>query len=279
MSDMSLLACGVTLSISCVTYASHKQILSNTIASLAVACAYAQQQGQLQSASLTLIDNGPDDNNRINIECLAQQYAHAFAAVKIKTGHGNIGYGCGHNLAIALANSDYHLVLNPDVILDKESLSIALTYMANNSDVGLLAPDAVGENGERQYLAKRMPHFSVLVARALNCSWLNKKLKVLLDRYEYRDLIPAAQPIQIELASGCFMLFRGVVLRRVEGFNPAYFMYFEDFDLSDRVARVAQVVHHPGVKIVHYGGGAARKGLKHIIYFFVSYFKFSLKSK
>lgn len=179
---MPALSQSVRLSVSCVTYASDDTVLKCTLQSLVEAGQYAKQQGILHNMTVQLIDNGPDAEHHRLIEKLAEELAGTFDSLRVLSGHGNIGYGCGHNLAIALAKSDYHLVLNPDVILDKESLSIALTYMAHNSDVGLLAPDAMGENGERQYLAKRMPHFSVLVARALNCSWLNKKLKVLLDR-------------------------------------------------------------------------------------------------
>ena len=36
-------------------------------------------------------------------------------------GHGNIGYGSAHNLILDRLSSDFHLILNPDVIIDKDS--------------------------------------------------------------------------------------------------------------------------------------------------------------
>lgn len=256
-----------SLSISCVTYASNEAVLLNTLNSLAVACAYARSLGELANTSLTLIDNGPDYKNLELIQQLAERYSTNFDSIHIKTGHGNLGYGRGHNLTIHETASEYHLVLNPDVVLDKTSLAIALTYMAENADVGLLAPDARGENGERQYIAKRQPTFSVLLARALNRPWLNRRLKKQLEYYECRDLIPAKKPVEVELASGCFMFFRTSILQRVGGFNPIFFMYFEDFDLSLRVSNKSKIMHHPKIAIVHLGGSATKKNFRRICYF------------
>ena len=70
--------------------------------------------------------------------------------------------------------------------------------------------------------------------------------------------------MDVPIVSGCFMFFRRDVLDAVGGFSPDYFLYFEDFDLSLRVSKVARIAYVPAVRIVHHGGDAARKGLKHI---------------
>ena len=54
------------------------------------------------------------------------------------------------------------------------------------------------------------------------------------------------------------------VLREAGGFDPRFFLYFEDYDLSLRVARKTRIAYVPAVKVVHHGGHAARKGLRHI---------------
>ena len=51
------------------------------------------------------------------------------------------------------------------------------------------------------------------------------------------------------------------------GFDPRYFLYFEDFDWSVRLAKTGQLVYLPSFRIVHHGGGAARKGWRHIRWF------------
>jgi GT2 family glycosyltransferase len=76
------------------------------------------------------------------------------------------------------------------------------------------------------------------------------------------------------LASGCFMFMRGDALRAAGGFDPAYFMYFEDYNLSLRLARQGTLAFVPAVKIVHHGGGAAAKGWRHRMWFMRSALRF-----
>lgn len=85
----------------------------------------------------------------------------------------------------------------------------------------------------------------------------------MLDRYEMRDLAEDELAVGIPIASGCFMLARGDILRDLGGFSSHYFLYFEDFDLSLRIGRVADIAYVPQVRIVHSGGEAARKGWAH----------------
>jgi len=53
----------------------------------------------------------------------------------------------------------------------------------------------------------------------------------------------------------------------IGGFADAFFLYFEDFDLSLRAAAAGRLAYVPSVRIVHHGGHAARKGLRHVFLF------------
>ena len=85
-----------------------------------------------------------------------------------------------------------------------------------------------------------------------------------MARYEMQDLIGEQVVWDPPLVSGAFMLFRSEVLRRLGGFDPDFFLYFEDYDLSLRAARLTRLAYVPAVRVVHHGGHAARKGLHHI---------------
>jgi GT2 family glycosyltransferase len=60
------------------------------------------------------------------------------------------------------------------------------------------------------------------------------------------------------------MLWRRDVLTVLKGFDPRFFLYFEDFDISLRAGKVTRVAAVAVVRIAHFGGGAARKGWKHV---------------
>ncbi|MCF8002608.1 MAG: hypothetical protein K9L32_00105 [Chromatiaceae bacterium] len=82
-----------------------------------------------------------------------------------------------------------------------------------------------------------------------------------------QDLAPDEPTQGIMIFSGSFMFCRRLPLARLGGFSDAFFVYFEDFDLSLRVANLGTVAYVPKVKAIHFGGHAARKGLRHILLF------------
>jgi GT2 family glycosyltransferase len=185
-------------------------------------------------------------------------------AVETIAGHGNIGFGSGHNLTLDRHDYDYHLVLNPDVLLERTALLSGLGYLAEHPDVGLLAPRVLDGTGRQQYLCKRYPSVLDLLLRGFAPPSLRRIFGKRLDRYELRDRIGDHVVMDVPIVSGCFMLFRRPVLTRLEGFSPAYFLYFEDFDLSLRIAKIARTAYVPDVRITHFGGHAARKGKRHV---------------
>ena len=138
----------------------------------------------------------------------------------------------------------------------------------------MVAPAAYGEDGRMQYLCKRYPSLWVLFLRGFAPERMRRRHAAALEAYEMRDVIGEHFLSGVPLASGCFMLVRTELLRRVGGFDPRYFMYFEDYDLSLRIGREAHVAYVPQARIVHHGGEAARKGARHVGWFVASAWKF-----
>lgn len=183
--------------------------------------------------------------------------------VRVQGGQGNLGFGRAHNLCVEKA-ADFHLILNPDVELAPDALTEALAFMTRNPDCSLLSPAATWGNGERQYLCKRYPTVADLVLRGFAPCWLRSLFGTRLSRYEMRDVIGDEVVWDPVIVSGCFMMFRGEALRRLGGFDPRFFLYFEDFDLCLRTAEIGRIAYVPSVRIVHHGGRAARKGWEHV---------------
>ena len=262
-----------TLSVSCVVYDTDYDVLAITIESLHIAVQTAINQESLKCCSFYLINNHSTTPD--SFQQAAALSTGLFKDIEIINGHGNIGYGKANNLAIKRTQSDYHLILNPDVKIDTAAIDEGIRFLTQNPDVDLVAPYATSNAGENEYLAKRMPNPFIIFLRGINNTTLNKVFKKQLDWYTYKDKLPASKPLEIELASGCFMLCRTKVLTDIGGFSPAYFLYFEDFDLSRRITKKVLL---PSMKIIHLGGKAAKKGSKHIKMFISSYLIF-LKQK
>lgn len=198
--------------------------------------------------------------------------------LKLIRGHGNIGYGSAHNLILGDLKSDYHLMLNPDVVLDSHCLAEGIAYLANNQAVVMASPVAHHKDGKRQYLCKRYPSVLTLFVRGFLPGWLQKSFAQRLAIYEMRDLVdkrPKDSDVQeVQIISGCFMLCRTSALVEIGGFDKDYFLYFEDFDLSLRMGGQGKIAYVPAMQITHGGGNAAKKGLKHILMFVRSGIRF-----
>jgi GT2 family glycosyltransferase len=251
------------LSISIVVFHSQLHALRATLVSLRQALERARAAGIIECARVDLVDNGSPDPAALDATLVESLGGAPWVAWVLRRGHGNLGYGAGHNLAIREATGAYHLVLNPDVVLDASALLQAIRFLDAHPAVGLLTPQVHNGQGGREYLCKRHPGILVLALRGFAPAWLRRPFRRRLERYEMRDLRGDEVTTGIPIASGCFMFARRELLQRLGGFSPEYFLYFEDFDLSLRLGRVADIAYVPLVQIVHVGGYAAGKGWAH----------------
>jgi GT2 family glycosyltransferase len=265
-----------SLSISCVYYDTDIDTFEKTLLSIIEAVNVAKHVKVLDFSELHLINNNPEKET-LFLQGI-EKYRHQLDNLVVHNGHGNIGYGRANNIAINKTRCTFHLILNPDVIADSQAIKCGIEYLNLNTNVGLVAPNVKNENGEIEYLAKRMPTFLTIFLRGLNSKFLNKVFERKLAHYAYKDKIPTDAPFEIELASGCFMLCRTEILKKVGGFSEKYFLYFEDFDLSKKLNRLTQLHYLPKMQAYHSGGYAARKGLKHTKLFLRSYLLFACSS-
>lgn len=258
------------LDVSLVTFRPDATLLAETLASLATAARPLLPRGAVR---LALIDNGPGDNRAL-LKDLAAPAAAAGVTVRVLHGHGNVGYGRGHDLALCdPAGAPWHLVLNPDVAMAPDALERAVALLEADPAVVMVAPRVETPAGAFEALCKRRPDPLTLLLRGFAPAALRRLFGRRLARYEMRDVIgpQTAEVVRgIPIASGCFMVLRAEAARAVGGFGGDYFLYFEDFDLSLRLGRVGEIVYAPQVRIVHHGGRTARKGLAHIRLFAAS---------
>lgn len=260
----------IRLSVSVVVFRPDPVQLTRTLATLADAIVRMRDEVPV-SVEVFLVDNGglPDMASSV---LLLERCGAGFEVI---AGQGNVGYGRGHNLAIERAQSAYHLVLNPDIDLDAQALARAWAFFAAHPEAGLLAPRIGDDGGDIQYLCRRYPTVLDLFVRGFLPARLRKPFATRLAAYEMRDVINERDVVwDPPIISGCFMLFRTDVLKRLKGFDARYFLYFEDYDLSLRAHEIARVAYVPAVRVLHHGGGASRKGFAHIRMFVASAFKF-----
>ncbi|WP_421235354.1 glycosyltransferase family 2 protein [Aeromonas enteropelogenes] len=243
------------VTISVVIYNVDLDLLQRTLSNLL--CAFKSNAWDIE---LYLRDNSLIITN--SLSTLLETYSKAIAITFFHDGN-NIGYGEGHNKC--LSPGDYHLILNPDLEVAPDALQKALEFMEKHPECGLLTPHATWDDGQVQRLCKRYPTVFDLLLRGGAPAFVKRIFQKRLDHYEMADLLNEWDILwDPPIVSGCFMLFRTEVLHKLGGFDPRFFLYFEDFDLSLRAGKISRIAYVPQVKVVHHGGHASRKGWRHI---------------
>ena len=258
---------GIHLSISIVLYDLDETGLSQCLKSLNNAITQPRVAKKLSSWTLTIVDNGKHGESLNQFD---SANTHIIGNAK------NVGYGAAHNQAMMCQKSDFHLILNPDVILAADYFSLTLGLMASNTDVVLAGPTGNTSCGTNAYLCKRYPSLLVLFIRGLAQKRISTLFRKKIARYECHDL-PDSEVSDVELLSGCCMFARTKALQDIGGFDERFFLYFEDFDLSLRMQEAGRVVFFPASNIVHFGGNSATKGLHHVKLFVISALRFFQK--
>jgi hypothetical protein len=262
----------IYLSISVVLYRNEAQQLMRFKEALITAVATLGEQLPVAKVSLAVVDNAAHEG----ASTLASLFARlpGLDAVRFIQAECNLGYGRGHNRCLDYS-ADYHLILNPDVYLAPDALVEGLRYLQANPQVGMVAPYGENDDGEPLFLCKRYPAVLDFVLRGFAPAAVRSLFARRLAHYEMREVYLGNTPFNdVEIASGCCMLLRCALLKQLGGFSEAYFLYFEDFDLSVRLRQHAAIAFVPSMKIIHEGGQAARKGWRHIYLFASSGLRF-----
>ena len=198
-----------------------------------------------------VVDNGSTDGT---IEHIEKNYPQV---TLIKSG-GNIGFGAGHNIILDMLDSDYHAIINPDIIVKDDVISKLAEYLDQNDDIGMASPEIRFPDGRLQILGKRNPNPVFLVASRMRGDGEPSKL---LKEYAMLDC-DLSKPTDIENATGCFMFIRTKLFKEIGGFDKRYFMYFEDCDLSREVNSRSRTVYYPEATVYHEWGRDSKKNFK-----------------
>ncbi len=188
----------------------------------------------------------------------------------------NLGYGKAHNIGIDISvkqGVNYHLVVNPDILLDASVIDELVAFMDNNLDVGLVMPKVIYPDGTLQYLCKKLPTPFDLIGRRFLPGALKNIFKQKLDTYELKHKDYNIQ-MDVPNLSGCFMFMRTDILAKIGGFDERFFMYLEDTDLCRRIGEVSRTVYYPKVTIIHSYAKDSYKSFKLLKYHIQSAFAY-----
>ena len=188
----------------------------------------------------------------------------------------NLGFGVGHNKAVAAIEelSEFHLILNPDIIFGEEVIPHLVEVMRSNPEIGALMPRVNYPDGSLQRLCKMLPTpVDLIFRRFIPVKSLRNYIN---NRYELHDL-PQDRLVDVPTISGCFLIVKLRLFRSLGGFDNRYFMYLEDVDLVRRIGPIARVVYDPRVNVIHGYDKGSYHNKKLLGYHMISAFRYFKK--
>ncbi|MSP57918.1 MAG: glycosyltransferase [Flavobacteriaceae bacterium] len=197
------------------------------------------------------------DNN--SVDGSVGMVQEKFPWVKLIANTENTGFSRANNQAMRKSRSEYILLLNPDTVLQEDSLVRCLDYFDRHEKAGALGVRMIDGKGKFLPESKRgLPTPRVALYKMLGLSALFPKSRV-FGRYHLQYL-SENETHTVDVLAGAFMMIRSAVLEQVGLLDETYFMYGEDVDLSYRITLAGfQNIYFSGTTIIHYKGESTKR--------------------
>ncbi len=166
----------------------------------------------------------------------------------IKSG-GNIGFGRGNNLGYQHSQTPYVLFLNPDAVIDMEAIQSLLVFLKKHNKVGIAAPAIIEPEGSLQ------PSFLFPTPMRILIHAIG------LDRF-FKQLCyiePGSSPRRADWVGGAAFLVKKEMFEQLSGFDPRFFLYWEETDLCFRANQKDWEIWTVGESVARHTNAVAAK--------------------
>jgi len=194
---------------------------------------------------IIVVDNASSDNSK-NI--LADKYGDKIIYLALSE---NIGFGRANNEAVKIANGRNLFFLNPDTILLNNAVKILSDYLDDNPRVGCCGGNLFDADGNPAYSFGRIVGLSIF--SEINELFLKIPEKIIYGKnvfYNYKN-----KPMRVGYITGADLMIRKKLFTKLDGFDPDFFMYYEESELEYRVSKAGyEISSIPYAQIVHLEG-------------------------
>ena len=187
------------------------------------------------SCELIIVDNASTDSTR---EIVNQKFPH----LRLRENSKNIGFAGAVNEGFSASIGKNVLLLNPDAVLGPNFLKELSCFLQGNPQVDIVGCKILRKDGKPERSCWKTPSLKTVMFEML----LPHKLSIRLI---------AESPNQkqdVEIVSGACMAVRRDVFEHFRGFDPRFFLYYEDADFCYRARQAGlKVYFYPEITVTH----------------------------
>jgi len=205
-------------------------------------CLQSLYQISYPNYEIILVDNGSTDDS---VEVFKEKYPE----IKLIQNNENLGFAEGNNIAIRyvleILKPDYILLLNNDTVVDPDFLDELVQTAETDPNIGVLGPTIYDYKPPRS-----------LQSTGSKILW-NHGDAINLT---YEADVKAGTPKEVDAVTGCALLAKSEVFKKIGGLNKNYFAYFEEIEWCVRARKAMyKIIYVPQGKIWHKGGATSSK--------------------
>jgi GT2 family glycosyltransferase len=199
---------------------------------------------------LVVVDNASADDSALMVR-------EEFKNVILIVSDSNEGFSSACNKGIIASSGEFILILNPDTVIDREAITVALTFMKSHPEAGAAGAKMVDGNGK--FLPESKRGFPSPLTSLFRFTGMGRIFphSSLFNAY-YLGHLPDNETCRADILTGAFMFIRREALNKTGLFDTSFFMYGEDIDLSWRLIRAGYTNYYlPAAIITHFKGRSA----------------------
>jgi O-antigen biosynthesis protein len=203
------------------------------------------------SYEVFVVDNNSGDGSTSMIK-------EEFPKVKLITNTENVGFARANNQAIKQCTGDYILLLNPDMLVNHDTLIKSLTWAKNNQQATVSSCRLVNDKGET---IKHVRRFPTLFDQLMVILKVPHFLPFVLNRYLYSNFNYDKES-KVDSVRGAFFLINKKVWTEISNqplplLDERYFIWFEEVDFCKQVYQNGgEVWYSPAATCLDYIGAS-----------------------
>ena len=198
-----------------------------------------------------IVDNNSQDNSIEYLSCNHDD-------ITFIQNTDNKGFSTANNQGLRQSSGTYTLIINPDTILEENSLVALKEFLDSNNDCGAAGFKVINPDGTFARECRRsIPDLKSAIFRVLSLDVLFPKNKFFGGRY--LAWLDKSKTTRVPVISGAGMIWKTPLLKNLNGFDEDFFMYGEDDDLCLRMKNSEKSIYYfPKARMVHFKGESER---------------------
>jgi GT2 family glycosyltransferase len=185
-----------------------------------------------------------------SVDGTPEMISDSFPSVRVIANKENRGYSKGVNQAYRASSGGYFLILNPDIVVQADSIDSLVRFMDETPDAGIAGSKLLFPDGTVQPSCRKFYTLSALFLRRTFLGKLFPRAKALRDHLmsDYDHSSAKA----VDWIIGACMIVRRKAIEEVGMMDERFFLYFEDTDWCYRMKQHGrQVWYVPDSSMIH----------------------------